>query len=68
MRLERSRRGKTPIDVNVVIQDGLPRVRLTVGAGSPNAKNSDLDFEETDALVTVLRYHLARAKGEIPND
>lgn len=64
-RLPRSRRGKTPIDVVVVTQESGPRVRLTIGDDYFQKKNSDLDFEETEALIVLLRYNLAKAKGEI---
>lgn len=64
-RLPRSRRGKTPIDIVVVTQESGPRVRLTLGDDYDTKRNSDLDFEETEALIVLLRYHLAKAKGEI---
>lgn len=66
MRLERSRKGKTPIDIVITEQQpGLKRIRLTVGEDGAGKKNSDLDFAETEALIIVLQYHLAKAKGEI---
>jgi len=66
MRLRRSRRGKTPIDIGVVTQDSGPRVRVSIGEdGTPGRKNSDLDFQETEDLITMLQYHLALAKGDI---
>ena len=69
MRLPRSRRGKTPIDVGVVTQESGPRVRLSVGEDGHGQqsyrKNSDLDVKETEDLITMLQYHVAIAKGEI---
>jgi len=69
MRLPRSRRGKTPIDVNIIQQgaDAPIRVRLTVGPDYEKKYNSDLDFTETENLIVMLQYHLAKAKGELPN-
>lgn len=72
MRLPRSRRGKTPIDIVVVEQgDGPTRVRITVGedwSKQSSKKNSDMDFKEVEDLITLLQYHLAKAKGEITDD
>lgn len=71
MRLPRSRRGKTPIDIGVVTQESGPRVRVSIGEdfSSPSSKkNSDLDFKETEDLITMLQYHLAKAKGDIKDD
>ncbi len=66
MRLPRDRKGKTPIDVGVVVQDGLKRVRVSMGEDSqPGRKNSDLSEEETAALITLLQYNLALVKGDI---
>lgn len=68
MRLPRSRKGKTPIDVNLVNQPSNPhpRVRLSVGEdGVPGRKNSDLDPKETEDLITLLQWHLAKARGEV---
>lgn len=72
MRLPRSRRGKTPIDVGVVTQESGPRVRVSIGEDGHGAqsyrKNSDLDFTETENLILMLQYKLAVAKGEIADD
>lgn len=68
MRLPRSRRGKTPIDVVVVTQESGPRVRLTVGDDGASKKNSDLDFKEAEDLITLLQYNLAVARGELKSD
>lgn len=65
MRLARTRRGKTPIDVGIVTQgDGPTRIRLTVGAGTPGTKNSDLDINEAEDLAVMLQYYVKVAKGE----
>lgn len=65
-RLPRDRKGKTPIDVGIVTQDGLTRVRVSMGEdGTPGRKNSDLSYKETEDLITMLSYNLALAKGEI---
>lgn len=69
MRLTRSRKGKTPIDIVIVEQEkGQARVRLTVGddASKPsNKKNSDLDLQEVDDLITMLTYHKMKISGEL---
>jgi len=52
--------------VVVVTQESGPRVRLTVG-DEFHKKNSDLDFRETEDLIVLLQYTLAKAKGEIPD-
>lgn len=69
MRLPRSRRGKTPIDIGIVEQGGGPiRIRVSIGedwAKPSSKKNSDLDFKETEDLITLLQWHLAKAKGEV---
>lgn len=68
-RLERSRKGKTTIDVTVTKQDGLGRVRLSMGEqGSYNHRNSDLDAREVRDLITLLEWHLAKVTGAIPWD
>lgn len=58
MRLRRSRRGKTPIDVVRVEQDpGVVRIRLTMGeVRSGSHKNSDLTPQEAEDLATMLLY------------
>lgn len=71
MRLPRSRKGKTTIDVTTTAQNGLKRVRLTMGP--PNGwesdrYNTDMDEEETEALITLLRFTLAKLRGEVPDD
>lgn len=53
-RLSRSRNGKTSVDVTVVRQDDLTRVRLTMGDDSPGRKNTDLDSVEVEALALLL--------------
>lgn len=71
IRLPRSRRGKTPIDVNYIEQPSNPhpRVRLSIGEdNTPGRKNSDLDIKETEDLITLLQYHLAMVKGEVPRN
>lgn len=66
MRLPRDRKGKTPIDVGVVEQDGLKRVRLSMGEdGTPGRKNSDLSDKETVDLIAMLNYNLKLIRGEI---
>lgn len=72
MRLPRSRRGKTPIDVGVVTQESGPRVRLSIGEDGHGAqsyrKNSDLDVPETENLILMLQYHVEKAKGNIKDE
>lgn len=68
MRLPRSRRGKTPIDVTTTEQDGNKRVRLTIGDdySNPSAKkNSDLTEKECEDLITLLQGYLAIIRGEL---
>ena len=59
-RLPRSRGGKTAVEVDVVIteQNNLKRVRLTMGANTHKVRNTDMDEEETEALITLLQYKL----------
>lgn len=64
-RLPRSRKGKTPLDVTVTIQDGLKRVRITMGDDNFNKKNSDLDEQETEDLITMLTFKLAELREEL---
>ena len=67
-RLPRSRGGKTPVAVDVVVtkQNGLPRVRLTLGADyGTSKKNTDMDEDETEALIVLLQYKLAEMRGEV---
>lgn len=69
MRLPRARKGKTPIDVGIVKQDDLTRVRISMGEdNSPGRKNSDLSEQEVLDLIAMLNYHLLVAKGEIIPD
>lgn len=68
MRLPRSRRGKTPIDVVITNQPAGPRVRITIGEDGYDKKNSDLDFKETQDLIVLLTYHLEKAKGNVDDD
>jgi hypothetical protein len=65
-RLPRSRKGKTTVDVTVTKQDGLPRVRLTMGDGKPNHKNTDMDPTEVADLIVLLTFKLKMIRGEIP--
>lgn len=67
-RLPRSRGGKTPVEVDVVVtrQNELPRVRLSLGNDySTSRKNTDMDTEETEALIVLLQYKLAEMRGEV---
>lgn len=63
-RLPRSRRGKTAVDVTITRQDGLPRVRLTMGEGYGN-KNTDMDEKEVLDLITLLTFKYKMMRGEI---
>lgn len=66
-RLPRSRKGKTAVDVTLTKQDGLPRVRLSMGEiGSANHKNTDMDHTEVENLIVILQYKLAQSRGAIP--
>lgn len=65
-RLPRSRKGKTSVDVTITRQDGLPRVRLTMGDGKPGHKNTDMDEREVEDLIVMLTYKLRMMRGEIP--
>lgn len=66
-RLPRSRGGKTPVDIDVVVteQDGLSRVRLTMGAGTAKVRNTDMDEDEVRELLVLLEYKLLEMKGEV---
>lgn len=68
VRLNRSRRGKTPIDVTIVEQDGTTRVRLTMGEDNGSKKNSDLTDEEVLDLMALLNYHYLVITGQVPED
>ena len=66
-RLRRSRRGKTHVDVTTLRQDGLPRVRLSMGTtGTPNNRNTDMDEAEVEDLIVLLQFKLMMLRGEIP--
>lgn len=64
-RLPRSRGGKTQVDVDVVVteQDGLKRVRLTMGAGTTKVRNTDMDVQEVEDLIVMLEFKLQEIKG-----
>lgn len=64
-RLPRPRKGKTPIDVTNTSQNGVERVRVTVGFDYRTKTNSDLSPEEVRDLIVLLQYHLAIAEGHI---
>lgn len=66
MRLPRGRSNKTKVDVNYVEQNGLPRVRLTLGEDGRGKKNTDMDAKETGDLITLLEYHKGIVDGTIP--
>jgi len=69
MRLPRKRKGKTPIDIGIVKQDDLTRVRISMGEdNSPGRKNSDLSEEEVVDLIAMLNYHLMVVRGEVTPD
>lgn len=69
MRLPRSRKGKTAIDVTPTLQNGLKRARITIGdTDSANKRNSDMDEKEVADLITILEFTLAKLKGEVPWD
>lgn len=54
------------VDVVVTQQKGLPRVRLRLGHENQyNSKNTDMDEEETEALIVLLQYKLAELRGEV---
>jgi hypothetical protein len=66
-RLPRSRKGKTTVDVTITRQDGLPRVRLTMGhVDHYSHKNTDMDDREVEDLIIMLTYKLKMMRGEIP--
>lgn len=66
-RLPRSRKGKTTVDVTITRQDGLPRVRLTMGnVDHISHKNTDMDEREVEDLIIMLTYKLKMMRGEIP--
>lgn len=65
VRLDRSRKGKTPVDVTIVEQDGNQRIRLTMGDDGFSKKNTDMDEQETADLITLLQYHLEVLRGNL---
>lgn len=66
-RLPRERKGKTAIDIVAVEQDGLKRVRITMGdTASPNKRNTDMTAGEVRDLITLLEYNHAKLVGKIP--
>lgn len=68
-RLPRTRKGKTAVDVVAVEQDGLKRVRLSMGEyGTSGHKNTDMPAEEVRDLITLLEYNLAKVQGKVPWD
>lgn len=67
MRLPRSRKGKTAIDVTTTEQAGLKRIRLTMGEPTdPRKRNTDMDAAELDALIILLQWHQAKLNGSVP--
>jgi hypothetical protein len=69
VRLNRSRKGKTAIDVTTTLQDGNKRIRITLGEPlSSNKRNTDLDITELRDLITLLQFHELKMKGEVPWD
>ncbi len=67
-RLPTSRKGKTPVDVTVTEQNGLKRVRLTMGEDAHSKRNTDMDEREVEDLITILTFKLAMIRGEVPWD
>lgn len=69
-RLPQTRKGKTPVDVTVTEQNGLKRVRLSMGAdyGYGGKKNTDMDEQEVEDLITILTFKLAMIRGQVPWD
>jgi hypothetical protein len=68
-RLTRSRKGKTPVDVVATEQNGLKRVRISMGDERySNYRNTDMDERETRELITMLEWHLAKVEGRIDWD
>lgn len=66
-RLPRSRKGKTSVDVTATKQNGLARVRLTMGeVSSYSHKNTDMDAQEVEDLIVLLSFKLAMIRGDIP--
>lgn len=67
-RLPQSRKGKTTVDVTVTEQNGLKRVRLTLGDQTISKKNTDMDEREVEDLITLLQFKLMMLRGEVPWD
>lgn len=68
-RLPQSRKGKTTVDVTVTEQNNLKRVRLTMGnPGDYRNKNTDMDAQEVEDLITILTFKLAMIRGQVPWD
>ena len=65
VRLERTRRGKTPIDVTITRQNDLPRVRLTMGNERGKFTNTDMDEQEVRDLLVLLEFKLLEMKGDV---
>ena len=68
MRLPRARKGKMPVDVVITNQEAGPRVRISVGWDNESKRNSDLTFKDTEDLIVLLQYHLAKARGDLKDD
>ena len=67
MRLRRSRKGKTAIDVTTTEQAGLKRIRLTMGEpNDPRKRNTDMDARELDESIVLLQWHQAKLNGQVP--
>lgn len=56
MRLPRKRKGTTPVDVVVTEQNGLRRVRLSMGMPGRKFSNTDLPPDEARDLATMLNF------------
>lgn len=65
VRLDRERKGKTPVDVTITEQNGNVRVRLTMGDDYASKKNTDMTVQETRDLATLLTYHAEVADGNL---
>lgn len=61
MRLKRTRRGKTFVDIAVVYG----KVRITMGNPDSGNKNTDLDAYELDQLITMLSYYKLEIEGKL---
>lgn len=66
VRLARSRKGKTPVDVTIVNNGGAEdRIRLTLGEDTFSKKNTDLTPDEATDLMALLNYHAEVVRGNI---